>query len=76
MDQLDNSIDDFSKALQIDPNHYNAAYSRGACENRRGNFVKAIEDYNLALEKDQRTLQAPRAIPLANVNYILDSYCG
>lgn len=40
--------------LEIDPNHINAAYARGACENKRGNFAKAIEDYNMALEKDQR----------------------
>jgi tetratricopeptide (TPR) repeat protein len=38
--------------LDIDPNHINAAYARGACENKRGNFAKAIDDYNMALEKD------------------------
>ena len=39
--------------LEIDPDHINAAYARGACENKRGNFAKAIEDYLMALEKDQ-----------------------
>lgn len=39
--------------LELDPDHVNAAYARGACENKRGNFAKAIEDYLMALEKDQ-----------------------
>ncbi len=69
---LDKSVEDFTRALQLDPNHFNAAYARGAVENKRGNFLKAIEDYDLALEKDQIN-SSPRRIPLANVNYILDS---
>ena len=74
LENLDQSIQDFSKALEIDPNHFNAAYARGACENKRGNFLKAIDDYNLALEKDQKvSIGSPRRIPLANVNYILDA---
>lgn len=55
MDQLDNvdqAIDDFSRVLQLDPEHVNAAYARGAAENKRGNFAQAIEDYNMALEMD------------------------
>ena len=44
---------DYSRVLEIDPDHINAAYARGACENKRGNFAKAIEDYLMALEKDQ-----------------------
>ena len=28
--------------LELDPDHVNAAYARGACENKRGNFAKAI----------------------------------
>lgn len=70
---LEKSIEDFTEALNIDPNHFNAAYARGACENKRGNYFKAIEDYNLALEKDKKLNESPRRIPLANVNYILDS---
>lgn len=49
---MEQSIIDFTEVLSIDPNHVNAAYARGACENKRGNFAKAIEDYNMALEKD------------------------
>jgi len=48
----DEAIEDFTSVLNIDPNHINAAYARGACENKRGNFAKAIEDYNMALAID------------------------
>lgn len=45
--------------LSIDPDHINAAYARGACENKRGNFDKAIEDYHMALEKDKERPTSP-----------------
>jgi tetratricopeptide (TPR) repeat protein len=45
--------------LDIDPNHINAAYARGACENKRGNFAKAIEDYNMALAIDKERTMSP-----------------
>lgn len=56
---IDASIDDFTTVLQIDPNHINAAYARGACENKRGNFAKAIEDYNMALAIDKERTMSP-----------------
>lgn len=43
------AIDDFSTVLELDSGHINAAYARGAAENKRGNFLQAIEDYNMAL---------------------------
>ena len=73
MNMLNESIEDFTSVLHIDPNHFNAAYARGACENKRGNYLKAIEDYNFALEKDKRLNASHRKIPLASVNYMLDS---
>jgi tetratricopeptide (TPR) repeat protein len=54
-------VEDFTTVLEIDPNHINAAYARGACENKRGNFAKAIEDYHMALEKDQERPTSPGA---------------
>ena len=36
----------------------NAAYARGAAQNRKGNFAQAIEDYNMALEKDSERTSA------------------
>ena len=68
--------------LELDPDHINAAYARGACENKRGNFAAAIEDYNMALEKDQGvgsindpspTSAANRRFRHRNINnYLLD----
>ncbi len=40
--------------LELDPEHVNAAYARGAAENKRGNYIKAIEDYNMALSLDTK----------------------
>ena len=45
--------------LEIDPHHINAAYARGACENKRGNFAKAIDDYNMALAIDKERSMSP-----------------
>jgi len=59
LDMIDQSIDDFSKVLEIDPHHINAAYARGACENKRGNFAKAIDDYNMALAIDKERSMSP-----------------
>jgi|TARA_B110000285_G_C15127021_1_gene620916 tetratricopeptide (TPR) repeat protein len=56
---IDASIEDFTTVLEIDPNHINAAYARGACENKRGNFAKAIEDYNMALAIDKERTMSP-----------------
>ena len=33
--------------------------ARGACENKRGNFAKAIEDYNMALAIDKERTMSP-----------------
>ena len=39
LDELEISILDFSKVLEIDPSHFNAAYARAAAENKRGNYI-------------------------------------
>jgi tetratricopeptide (TPR) repeat protein len=51
---LDEAIEDFSRVLELNPNHFNAAYARGSCHNRKGNFAQAIDDYNFALSKDKK----------------------
>jgi tetratricopeptide (TPR) repeat protein len=63
MGSIDESIEDFTRVLELDPDHINAAYARGACENRRGNFEKAIEDYQMALDKDREREQSPHRRP-------------
>jgi len=50
--KLDFAIRDFSTVLSLNPNHVNAAYSRAACQNMKGNYDEAIVDYELAFEKD------------------------
>jgi tetratricopeptide (TPR) repeat protein len=43
---------DFQQALEIDPNHINAAYSKASAENQLGNYAQAIKDYHFALQLD------------------------
>ena len=53
LDDQEAAIADFTKVLDNDPDHVNAAFARAACFNTIGQFSKAIEDYNVALLKDQ-----------------------
>ena len=41
-----------TKSIELEPNNVNAIYSRAAVYNELNFFKKAIDDYNLALEKD------------------------
>ena len=58
MNALDSAIDDYSRVLKLDPNHVRAEYQRGACQNMKGDFAGAIQDYVNALEKDQEKTTA------------------
>jgi len=62
---IDEAIERFTKVLNIDPDHIKASYARGACQNLKGEFAKAIgthqlhlnqtrysDDYTIALERD------------------------
>lgn len=33
--EIDKAIADFTVVLELDPNHVNAAFARGACQNRK-----------------------------------------
>ena len=55
--RIDDAIVEFTKVLQIEPDHVNATYSRAACQNLRGEFENAIDDYMRALQLEQK--QAP-----------------
>ena len=55
---MNDAIADFTRVLDADPNHVNAAYARAACYNSKGQFSKAIEDYNIALMKDQEKAES------------------
>lgn len=43
--------------MRLNPDHINAAYSRGSCESKAGNIQKSIDDYKLALSKDEGRFQ-------------------
>lgn len=72
MGMLSESVNDYTQCLSLDPNHCNAAYALGACENKRGNFDKAIENYQLAFEKDVRSSTSARRLTNDQVNYLLE----
>ena len=48
----ESAIRDFGKVLELDPNFFNAAYAKAACENIIGRYDDAIATYNLAFSKD------------------------
>ena len=59
--RMNQAIEDYTKVMDLDPGHVNAAYARAACYNSKGLFAKAIDDYNLALTKDQDKLSSSSA---------------
>ena len=67
--KYDDSIKYLSKAIEIDPNNINAYYLRGAIYNELGYFQKAIDDYNLALQKD--SLMTVKKKMYKNMNKVL-----
>ena len=46
------AIEDFKKALEINPSLINAAFSKAACENMVGLYEDAINTYNEAFKLD------------------------
>ena len=67
---MNDAIADFTRVLDVDPNHVNAAYARAACYNSKGQFSKAIEDYNIALMKDQEKAEGGgRVSGMAGANH-------
>jgi tetratricopeptide (TPR) repeat protein len=53
MGDHDHAIADLSMVLRLNPDHVNAAFARAACYNKMGMLSQAIEDYNMALFKDE-----------------------
>ena len=44
------AVEEFSKALELDPSHYLAYYNRGISWSRCGESIKAIKDYSKTIE--------------------------
>ncbi|KRX08960.1 hypothetical protein PPERSA_08163 [Pseudocohnilembus persalinus] len=71
---IDQAIQNFSIVLQFDSRHVNAVFARAACQNRKGDFIKAIEDYNKALELDgEKPINQKRQRRLISKNQGLQS---
>ena len=48
--RLDKAIEDYTKAIELNPQHANAYHNRGLAWSKKGDRDKAIEDYNKAIE--------------------------
>jgi tetratricopeptide (TPR) repeat protein len=59
----DLAIRDFTHVIQKSADHVNALFARAACYNTIGQFSAAIEDYNIALLKDQSQNQLRNGSP-------------
>lgn len=60
LDAHDAAIAEFSRVLEMKPDHVNASFARAACYNTIGQFSNAIEDYNMALLQDQSAVTSGR----------------
>ncbi len=60
MDQkkYDKAIEDFSKAIELKPNHISAVYNRGNAFMKEQKYDKALEDFNKAIELDPNYFEA------------------
>lgn len=50
--KYEDAIEEYKRALEIDPDFVNAVYSKAACESQLGRFEDAINTYNQAFLKD------------------------
>ncbi len=48
------AIDDYNKAIELNPNYAIAYYNRGGAKYDLKDYAGAIEDYNKAIELDQK----------------------
>ncbi len=47
---VENVLDDYQKAIDLNPNHDNAFYNRGVVYLRMGRFQNAIDDFSVAIK--------------------------
>ena len=50
---LAEALDDYGRAIEVDPKHADAYYRRGLLKNELGNFTSAIDDFNAAMRLDK-----------------------
>ena len=46
------SVENYDKAIELNPSYAEAIYNRGAAKSELGNFEAGMKDFELALEKD------------------------
>ena len=56
--QYDRAIEDYNKAIALDPNYADAYYNRGVAYAKKGQYDRAIEDYNKAIALDPNYAKA------------------
>ncbi|MCU4139364.1 MAG: hypothetical protein MW690_001296 [Methanophagales archaeon] len=50
LNEYEQAIEDFSKAIELNPNYAGAYYNRGIAYAKLNQHERAIEDYNKAIE--------------------------
>lgn len=58
INDLYGAIDDYSKAIQLNPNFADAYNNRGTANKRAGNYVAALDDYNKVIELNPNDSEA------------------
>jgi lipoprotein NlpI len=52
------AIDDYTRAIKIDPKHARVYYNRGLASKNKGDYERAIEDYTRTIEIDPKYVDA------------------
>ncbi|MBI2967084.1 MAG: hypothetical protein HYY40_04640 [Bacteroidetes bacterium] len=68
------ALDDFNKALELDPNYYRAYILRGEMKFVMQDFQNALQDFNKAIDIAQQLIDA--AVKRGNVKLILEDHRG
>ncbi len=58
------AVDDFTKAIELDPKNDEAYYYRGKVKNKLQDFSGAINDYNKALEINPQNNKAKTSLDI------------
>jgi len=68
LDDYMGAIQDYNKAIELNPNYARAYYNRGATKGKLGEYRGAIQDYNKAIELNPNYVNAYINRGLAKIN--------
>jgi len=74
LNNVNDAIQDFNKAIEINPNFQAAYYSRGIAKGRLGEYKNAIQDYNIAIQINPKDASSYSARSSAKV--VLEDFIG